>query len=127
MDRAAVLRRCLALPGAFEEYPFGETTAVFKVGGKMFALVSLADEPGRLSVKCDPGYALALRDEHPGVVAGYHLDKRHWNTVLLDGAIPADMIAEWIEDSYGLVRASLTRRQRDTLADLDADVGAAGA
>ena len=95
-----------------EEFPFGPTTAVFKVGGKMFAIVSVDSRPGSVSLKCDPGYAQALREQYPAVKAGYHLDKRHWNTVDLDGSVPADTLAEWIQDSYDLVSASLPRAKR---------------
>jgi predicted DNA-binding protein (MmcQ/YjbR family) len=112
MDREGVLAQCRGLRGATEEFPFGPSVAVFKVGGKMFAIVSLERSPGSVSLKCDPGYAQALREEHPSVTAGYHLDKRHWNTVELDGSVPAELVAEWIEDSYELVFASLPRTRR---------------
>ena len=115
MDRAAVLARCRALTGAVEDYPFGDDPAVFKVGGKMFALVSLGDAPGTVSLKCDPGYATALRERYPAVTAGYHLAKRHWNTVRLDGSVPAAELEEWIADSYELVVAGLPRRERAAL------------
>jgi predicted DNA-binding protein (MmcQ/YjbR family) len=99
--------------GATEGFPFGEMVSVFKVGGKMFAIV----EPGhgRISVKCDPGYAAALREQYAAVTAGYHLDKRHWNTVALDGSVPRDVLGEWIVDSYELVVAGLTRAARAAL------------
>ena len=71
-----------------EEFPFSDTAAVFKVGGKMFALVDIGAGQGSVSLKCDPGYAVALREQYPAVTAGYHLNKRHWNTVDLDGSVP---------------------------------------
>ena len=108
MDRDAVIARCRALPGAVQEYPFGPEVAVFKVGGKMFAIVGLEDTPGSVSLKCDPGYAVALREQYAAVTPGYHLNKRHWNTVRLDGSVPNDMLAEWIEDSYELVSPRLS-------------------
>jgi predicted DNA-binding protein (MmcQ/YjbR family) len=111
VDREAVVARCRSLPGATEGYPFGEGALVFKVGGKMFAILGATS----VSLKCDPGYALALREQYPSVTAGYHLDKRHWNTIELDGSIPADLLNEWIEDSHGLVLAGLSRAQRETL------------
>jgi predicted DNA-binding protein (MmcQ/YjbR family) len=83
---------------------------VFKVGGKMFAIVSLADIPGSVSLKCDPGYAVALREQHAAVTAGYHLNKRHWNTVVLDGSVAEELLDEWIRDSYDLALAGLSRR-----------------
>lgn len=112
MDREAVLARCRSLPGATEGYPFGEGVLVFKVGGKIFAILAA----NSVSLKCDPGYAVALREQYPSVTAGYHLDKRHWNTVELDGSVPSDVLSEWIEDSHDLVVASLTRTQRQALS-----------
>ena len=106
-----MVARCRSLPGATEGYPFGEGALVFKVGGKMFAILGATS----VSLKCDPGYALALREEYPSVTAGYHLDKRHWNTIELDGSVPADLLNEWIEDSHGLVLAGLSRAQREAL------------
>jgi predicted DNA-binding protein (MmcQ/YjbR family) len=102
--------------GAEETFPFGADPAVFKVGGKIFALVSLGDEPGSVSLKCDPGYAVAQREQYAAVTAGYHLNKRHWNTVRLDGSVPSEVLADWLEDSYDLVVSSLPRRARP-LAD----------
>ena len=116
-DYATVRAWCLAQPGADEAFPFGEGTAVFRVLGKMFAI--LVDGPPRLSVKCDPGEAEALRATYPAVTPGYHLNKRHWNTVLIDGSVPAATVREWIEDSYALVVAGLTRAERATLAASD--------
>jgi predicted DNA-binding protein (MmcQ/YjbR family) len=112
MDREAVLARCRSLPGATEGYPFGEGVLVFKVGGKIFAILAA----NSVSLKCDPGYAVALREQYPSVTAGYHLDKRHWNTVELDGSVRSDVLSEWIEDSHDLVVASLTRAQRQALS-----------
>jgi predicted DNA-binding protein (MmcQ/YjbR family) len=111
MDREAVLIRCRSLPGATEGYPFGEGALVFKVGGKMFAIVGATS----VSVKCDPGYAVALREQYPAVTPGYHLDKRHWNTVELDGTVPSELVSEWIEDSHDMVVAGLSRAQRALL------------
>ncbi|GAB3749230.1 MmcQ/YjbR family DNA-binding protein [Microlunatus parietis] len=117
MTRDEVLELCLSLPGAVEDYPFGDDLAVIKVGGKIFALLPLGGEPGTVSLKCNPALALELRDRHPGVVPGYHLNKRHWNTIILDGSVPGDEVAELIEHSYELVVASLTRAVRATLPD----------
>ena len=106
--------RCLARPGATETFPFGETVSVFKVE-KMFAIASLDEEPLEVSLKCEPELAVALRATHPAIRPGYHLNKRHWNTVTLDGSITDDEIDEMIQDSYDLVVASLTRAQRQAL------------
>jgi predicted DNA-binding protein (MmcQ/YjbR family) len=108
VDRASVRRRCLRLPGAYEDFPFGESLAVYKVGGKIFAFLD-ADS---VSLKCDPGYAIAMREQYPAVTAGYHLNKRHWNNVRLDGSVPAPTLDDWIEESYALVVAGLPRAQR---------------
>jgi predicted DNA-binding protein (MmcQ/YjbR family) len=115
MDREAVLGCCRGLAHATEGFPFGPGVAVFKVGGKMFAIVSAEGPPGSVSLKCDPGYAEALRDQYPAVTAGYHLSKRHWNTIELDDSVPAEELRAWIEDSYDLVRSSLPRSLRATL------------
>jgi predicted DNA-binding protein (MmcQ/YjbR family) len=111
MDRNEVLARCRGLRAVTEGSPFGEGALVFKVGGKMFAILG-ADS---VSLKCDPIFAVAFREQYPAVTAGYHLDKRHWNTVVLDGSVPSDVLEEWIADSYHLVLASLTRAQRAAL------------
>jgi predicted DNA-binding protein (MmcQ/YjbR family) len=112
VDRRAALSKCRGLAGATEGYPFGAGALVFKVSGKMFAIL----DANSVSLKCDPGYAIAVREQYPAVTAGYHLDKRHWNTVVLDGSVPSEIVAEWISDSYELVVASLTRAQRTALA-----------
>jgi predicted DNA-binding protein (MmcQ/YjbR family) len=79
--------------------------AVFKVGGKMFALITLDQTPGSISLKCDPNLAIGLRHRYAAITAGYHLNKQHWNTVTLDGSVPDDEIRELIEQSYDLVVA----------------------
>jgi len=109
------MARCRALARADEEFPFGEEAAVFKVGGKLFAIVSVDNLPSTISLKCDPGYAEVLREQYAAVTAGYHLDKRHWNTVVLDGSVPNDVLCDWIDDSYELVIAGLTKAQRAVL------------
>jgi predicted DNA-binding protein (MmcQ/YjbR family) len=108
-------RSCLGKPGAFEDFPFGEQVSVFKVGSKVFAIADLNSVPLEVSLKCDPDLAEALRSERPAIGPGYHLNKRHWNTVTLDGSIADDEIADMIQDSYDLVEAKLTRSERDDL------------
>ena len=115
MTRDDALAFCLAQPGAEETYPFGDEVVVCKVGGKMFALVSLGDD-AQLSLKCDPVLAEQLRTRYVAVVAGYHLNKRHWNTITLDGSIPDDEVEEMIEHSYELVIAGLSRHVREQLS-----------
>ena len=109
MTRDDVLAICLGLPAAEETYPFGDEVAVIKVGGKMFALVPLSEAAASVNLKCDPGRALELRDAYPGIRPGYHQDKRHWNTVDLDGSVEDDVVRGLIEDSYDLVVAGLPR------------------
>ena len=105
--------RCLSFVGAEETFPFGPETSVFKVGGKMFALSQLEAESLRVSVKCEPQLVEALRAEHAAVIPGYHLNKRHWNTVILDGSLADEPVGEMIEDSYDLVVSKLPKaRQR---------------
>jgi predicted DNA-binding protein (MmcQ/YjbR family) len=108
VDRAWVRARCLALTGAYEDFPFGESVAVYKVRERIFALL----DGNSVSLKCDPGYAVALREQYPAVSPGYHLNKRHWNSVRLDGSVAAAALEDWIEESYGLVVAGLPRARR---------------
>lgn len=115
MDPQQLKSACLALPGAREEFPFDEANSVFKVAGKMFALSRLAGVPLRVSLKCDPELAIQLRLTYPAITAGYHLNKRHWNTILLDGSVPDELVLSLIEDSYDLVVAGLPRREREKL------------
>jgi predicted DNA-binding protein (MmcQ/YjbR family) len=106
---------CLSFAGAGEEFPFDEANSVFKVSGKIFALSRLDGLPLRVSLKCDPDLAVHLRASYPAITAGYHLNKRHWNTVVLDGSVPADLLHDLIEDSYDLVVAGLPRARRERL------------
>jgi predicted DNA-binding protein (MmcQ/YjbR family) len=93
---------CLSLPGVSEHFPFDETTLVFKVNGKMFALTDL-EGPLSINLKCDPELALELREQYPSVKPGYHMNKVHWNTVEIDGSISDSLITGWIDHSYSLI------------------------
>lgn len=105
--------RCLEFAGAEETFPFNAETSVFKVEGKMFALSALGSESLRVSLKCEPALAKDLRAEHEAVIPGYHLNKQHWNTVILDGSLADQVVGEMIEDSYDLVVSKLPKsRQR---------------
>ena len=115
MKPAALRRACLLREGATEEFPFGPQTSVFKVAGKMFALSALRSEPLKVSLKCEPELAEALRDSYAEIQPGYHLNKRHWNTVSLDGSLSDEMVRGMIEDSYDLVVAGLPRAARERL------------
>lgn len=112
MTAAELQRWCLARPGVSEEFPFGDRVSVFKVAGKMFALSRLRSLPLEVSVKCEPELADQLRLAYPAIRPGYHLNKRHWNTITLDGSISDDIVFEMLEDSYDLVVAGLSRAQR---------------
>lgn len=116
LTRPAVLRdHLLTFPGAEETFPFGPETSVFKVGGKLFALSRLGADELRVSLKCEPQIAEALRAEHAAVLPGYHLNKRHWNTVVLDGSLAERLVRDMIEDSYDLVVSGLPAARRREL------------
>ena len=105
---------CLALKGTTESFPFDDVTLVFKVGGKMYALVSL-DGDLSINLKCDPEKAIELREQYEAVTPGYHMNKTHWNSIFVDGTISDKLIQQWIFDSYTLVKASLPKKVRDLL------------
>ena len=98
------------MPGAAEEFPFRADLSVFKVSGKVFALAPLKDRPFTVSLKCEPALAEQLRDTYPGIRPGYHHNKRHWNTVDIDGSLPDRLVLDLVEDSYDLVVAGLPKR-----------------
>jgi predicted DNA-binding protein (MmcQ/YjbR family) len=115
MTRDEALGVCAGFPEAVEEYPFGDGVAVFKVGGRIFALVALDGNTGSVSLKCDPGLALEWRARYSAVRPGYHLNKRHWNTVDFDGSVDDEELREMIDHSYDLVVRRLPRAIRDRL------------
>jgi len=106
---------CLEKPGATEGTPFGPDVVVFKVGGKMFALASLDEVPARVNLKCDPDLALELRDRYEQVRPGYHINKKHWNTVEIDSGVPEAELRNMIDHSYELVVQSLPKAMRGKL------------
>jgi predicted DNA-binding protein (MmcQ/YjbR family) len=104
---------CLSFDAVRENFPFNPETSVFKVLDKMFALTDLSGRPLTVNLKCDPEDAVRLRGEHAGLIApGYHMNKRHWNTVTVDGGLPDRLVRELVEDSYDLVVATLPRAER---------------
>jgi predicted DNA-binding protein (MmcQ/YjbR family) len=115
MDASDLRMWCLQQPGATEDFPFGPATSVFRVAGKMFALSALDRTPLEVSVKCEPELAVGLRESYPAIRPGYHLNKRHWNTITLDGGLPDQLVRDLIEDSYDLVVSALPRRTREQL------------
>jgi len=101
--------------GAVEEFPFGPQALVFKVMGKMFALVAVDAIPARVSLKCDPEQAVLWREEYTAVQPGYHMNKKHWNTVMLDGNVPSGVLIAMMDHSYDLVVGGLNKAEREKL------------
>jgi predicted DNA-binding protein (MmcQ/YjbR family) len=115
MDAAGLRAWCLRQPGAIEDFPFGPEHSVFKVAGKIFALSALERTPLEVSVKCEPELAVELRRSYPAIRPGYHLNKRHWNTITLDGSLSDRLVCDLVEDSYDLVVSALPARVRAQL------------
>lgn len=109
---------CLAKKGVTEEFPFDETTLVFKVMGKMFALTGLDNIPFSVNLKCDPDRSLELREYHPEIAPGYHMSKKHWNTVNFSGSLSTNMLYGLIDHSYDLVVKGLTKKLKEELEKL---------
>jgi len=103
---------CLKKKFVTEEFPFDEETLVFKVMGKMFLLANI-NPPLSINIKCDPETAVELRERYPAVIPGYHMNKKHWNTVEIDGTVSPKLVFQWIDDSYNLVLQSLPKSKRD--------------
>ncbi len=113
MTREEYREYCLAKKGVTEDFPFDETTVVYKVGGKIFTLAGTDFK--RINIKCQPVEAVILRDIYPSVISGYHMNKQHWNTVIIDGSIKDELIYRWLDDAYDLVAARLTKSQRQSI------------
>lgn len=105
---------CASKPGVSWDTPFGPDVLVLRVAGKIFMLAPL-DDPGTINLKCDPERAIELRERYDGIVPGYHMNKRHWNTVDVTGSVPRKLLLELIDHSYELVRASLPKKVREGL------------
>lgn len=114
-DLEAIHQTLLAFPKTTEETPFGPQVLVYKVAGKMFATFSPDDFPVQMNLKCQPERAVELRDEHPAVLPGYHMNKRHWNTLILDGTLPDQMVMELIKHSFDCVVQNLPLAVRKQL------------
>jgi predicted DNA-binding protein (MmcQ/YjbR family) len=106
---------CMAKPGVEETFPFGEDTPVYKVMGKVFLLTGFEYNPVQFNVKCDPELAIELRERYPCVEPGFHMNKKHWNTITCDGSVSEKMYRGWIDHSYDLVVASLPKKDREKL------------
>jgi len=104
MTLAALLDYALAKPSVEECFPFGPDVLVLKVHGKSYLLIPLEADPPRFNAKCDPEWALELRETYAGILPGYHMNKKHWNTILLDGSVPPQMIRHVIDHSYELIQ-----------------------
>lgn len=105
---------CLSKPGTTEGLPFGNETLVFKVGEKIFLLIGL-ERANRFNAKCDPERAIQLREQYPEIIPGFHMNKKHWNTIYMDGGLKPGLIKELIDHSYELVLESLPKNQRELL------------
>jgi predicted DNA-binding protein (MmcQ/YjbR family) len=115
MNIEQIREYCLKKKGVSEEFPFDEETLVFKVAGKIFLLGSLESIPLQINLKCEPEKAIELREEYETVQPGYHMNKKHWNTIFIDGSVSTVKIFEWIDDSYNLVVAGLKKSERKML------------
>lgn len=112
MNAESLHEYCLSKPGAEETLPFGPDTVVYKVGGKVFLLSGLDSEELRFNVKCDPEKAIELREEFSCVLPGYHMNKKHWNTIVVDGSVSIKQLKVWIDHSYELVANSLSKNKK---------------
>lgn len=106
---------CISKPNVEETFPFDEETLVFKVGGKMFLLVDINGNPVQFNVKCNPEKAIELREQYSYVLPGYHMNKKHWNTVICEKGVSKKLIKEWVDDSYKLVVESLSKKEREKM------------
>ncbi len=115
MNIEQIREYCLKKKGVTEEFPFDEETLVFKVAGKIFLLASLESIPLQINLKCEPEKAVELREEYESVQPGYHMNKKHWITIIIDETVPTRNLFEWIDDSYNLVVAGLKKSERNKL------------
>ncbi len=116
MINLEILRKyCSQKRGVTEDFPFDDETMVIKVGRKMFLLVNITRKPLHMNLKCDPLVAEGLRDRYKSVLPGYHMNKRHWNTIILDGTVPDNVICSMIDDSYDLVYSGLKKSEREVI------------
>jgi len=112
MDIESLREYCLKKKGAKEEFPFGPDTLVFKVGGKVFLITTLDQSPLQFNVKCEPEKAIELRERYESIQPGYHMNKKHWNTIYVNGRLSEKMLREMIDDSYELILQSLPGKKQ---------------
>lgn len=117
MNVESIREYCISKKGVSESFPFDEVTLVFKVMNKMFGLLSLDGEL-RINLKCEPEKAIELREHYDFVLPGYHMNKQHWNTIVIGDFLSDDLIKEWIDDSYNLIVKSLTKKLQKELEEL---------
>jgi predicted DNA-binding protein (MmcQ/YjbR family) len=110
---------CISKKGVVESMPFGPDVLLFKVMGKVFLLFSLDNSTLQFNLKCTPEKAIELREQYPCVLPGYHMNKKHWNTIIVDGTINSKLLYEWITDSYNLVIKGLTKAQQKALSEIN--------
>jgi len=115
MNIESLREYCLKKPGVTEDFPFGEDTLVFRVGGKIFALTDMVNIPLQVNLKCDPETAVELREKYESIQPGYHMNKKHWNTVTIDGSIPVSELKIMIDNSYNLVLNGLKKSDREMI------------
>lgn len=115
MNKEDLREYCISLKGVTEHFPFDDVSLVFKIQGKMFALLPLDEVNTCISMKCDPDRAIQLREEYDGICAAYHFNKKHWNTIYCESSVPADLVCELIKHSYDLVVAGLPKKLREEL------------
>jgi predicted DNA-binding protein (MmcQ/YjbR family) len=116
MDIETLRNYCLKKKGVSESLPFGENTPVYKVAGKIFLIANISN-PVSINIKCDPEKAVELREEYEAVTPGYHMNKLHWNTVLLENSLPDKLILNWIDDSYNLIIKALPKKDKKLITD----------
>ncbi len=114
MDLETIREYCLKKKGVTESLPFNEDSPVYKVMSKIFLIANLTP-PTSINLKCDPEKAVELRERYPAVTPGYHMNKLHWNTILLDNSTPDKLILSWIDDSYNLAASGLTKKEKEKL------------
>ena len=120
MDIETFRSYCLNKAGVEETFPFGEQTLVFKVMGKMFAATGLEEDQFRVNLKCDPEWAVTLRDQYPDwILPGWHMNKKHWNTVIFESDVPNKLLLELIDHSYDLVVSKLPKKDKELLHSLN--------
>ncbi|MBC8385583.1 MAG: MmcQ/YjbR family DNA-binding protein [Candidatus Cloacimonetes bacterium] len=114
MNRNEIIQYCFSKPAVWDDLPFDDKTLVMKIGNKMFILFG-TEEPLRINLKSDPIISTVLRKKYKSMLPGYHMNKKHWNTVIIDGSIPDDVICKMIDNSYNLVLNSLTKSEKDKI------------